>query len=159
MVFKNLCGHHKAPLLLPVRMGWARQREVNSFMGSTWRLIKLASSAVQCCVRVILFESNRDQIIRIFVAYGTKYKAICNDVYDRAMVTILVIPCKTYTVSEIAHFYTYTYLFECNLRKNGECAKKTQCTGSTSVTHSKLSKTWVWTDGHFPTSMAAILST
>ena len=25
----------------------------------------------------------------------------------------------TYSVSEIAHFYTYTYFFECTLRKNG----------------------------------------
>ena len=29
----------------------------------------------------------------------------------------------SHAVSEITHFYTYTYFFECTLRENGECAK------------------------------------
>ena len=45
----------------------------------------------------------------------------------------------SFSVSEIAHFYTYTYFFECTLRRKLECAK-TQCTGNTSVAHSKRSK-------------------
>ena len=78
----------------------------------------------------------------MFVAKcNVKFRHVCTNIVLHLREVWVVKPAsmQTRSVSEIAHFYTYTYFFECTLRKKLECAK-TQCTGNTSVAHSKPSK-------------------